>query len=87
MGLSTFTGIFTCETQDRSQGTQSKQEGGICLSTRVRGGRAAFLLYIYSACPFFNTFTIVSLAESQINTLLLGILSFDILTPTIDDTK
>lgn len=39
-----------------------------------------------SACPFFHNFTIVNLAESQINTLL-GILSTDILTPVIDDTR
>ena len=35
----------------------------------------------------FHIFTVVSLAESQINMPLLGILSIDILTPIIDDTE
>lgn len=84
--LSTFTRIFACETQDNCGQLNPNSKEASALVQRIRtGGFAIWLLT--SACSFFHIFTTVSLAEFQTNTLLLGILSTDILPPIIDYTK
>lgn len=86
MALSTFTGIFACETQDSWGQLNPNNKEASALAQRIRTGGFAVWLLIF-ACSFFHVFTIVGLAEFQMNTLLLGILSTDILTPIIDYTK